>query len=81
MRDDVDVRTTLDIDEDVLSAAKMLSAQRGLSTGRILSELARKTLAGKVDAKSRNGVPLFPNREAAGIVTMELVNRLRDESV
>ncbi len=27
----------------------------------------------------RNGVPIFPVQPGAGIVTMELVNRLRDE--
>jgi hypothetical protein len=36
------VRTTLDIDPDVLQAAKEIAANRGTTTGKVLSELARK---------------------------------------
>lgn len=80
MRDDIAMRTTLDIDQDVLLAAKRMSTEKGMSMGRVLSELARKSLAGKGRETTRNGVPLFPNRQSAGVASMELVNRLRDES-
>jgi hypothetical protein len=39
------MRTTLDIDEDVLETAKELAARRGTTAGRVLSELARSALA------------------------------------
>ena len=72
------MRTTIVIDDDVLLAAKSLAWERGLSTGKVLSELARQALAEDSAAISRNGVPLFPIQPGAGPVTLELVNRLRD---
>lgn len=80
MRDDLAVRTTLDIDEDVLQAAKELAELRGSTAGKILSELARKGLEPTREARVRNGVPLMP-RQAVGIpkMTMARVNELRDE--
>jgi hypothetical protein len=74
-----DVRTTVDLEDDVLIAAKEIARQRGLSTGKILSELARQALSRHDGATTRNGVPLFPVQQGAGIVTLELINRLRDE--
>ncbi|MDO8432557.1 MAG: hypothetical protein Q7S58_09130 [Candidatus Binatus sp.] len=80
MRDDRHVRTTLDIDEDVLESAKELAARRETTTGRVLSELARSALAPRVRSlRKRNGVPLLPERRGARLVTPEIVNRLRDE--
>jgi hypothetical protein len=73
------VRTTLDIDEDVLLASKEMARRRGVATGRVLSELARRALAGVPRSPTRDGVPLFPVAPGAGIVTPELVARLRDE--
>lgn len=74
------VRTTLDIDEDVLQTAKELAARRGTTAGRILSELARRALAPRTGiSRKRNGVPILPLRKRAGLVTPEVVNRLRDE--
>jgi hypothetical protein len=81
MRDDPLVRTTLDIDEDVLESAKELAARRGTTAGRVLSELARSALAPRDrSAPKRNGVPILPRRGRAGLVTPEVVNRLRDET-
>jgi hypothetical protein len=80
MRDDPVMRTTLDIDPDVLQAAKELAEHRGTTAGKVLSELARKGLAPKTRATVRNGVPLLPRRPAASPrPTLALVNRLRDE--
>ena len=80
MRDDRLMRTTLDIDPDVLQAAKELAEHRGTTAGKVLSELARKALAPKTRAAVRNGVPLLPRRPAASPKpTLALVNRLRDE--
>jgi hypothetical protein len=38
------MRTTLDLDEDVLLAAYELARQRGTTIGKVLSTLARQTL-------------------------------------
>jgi len=80
MRDDRRVRTTLDIDEDVLQVAKELAASRRTTAGRVLSDLARKALEPSRSTKVRNGVPLLPRRPAgAPRPTMKLVNSLRDD--
>jgi hypothetical protein len=81
MRDDLVVRTTLDIDEDVLETAKELATRRGTTAGRVLSDLARSALAPRDGTRrKRNGVPLLAPRKRAGLVTPEIVNRLRDEA-
>jgi hypothetical protein len=74
------MRTTLDIDEDILHAAREIARQRGETIGKVLSELARKSLTKQVSGPTRNGLPLFPVQPKAGIVTLELVNQLRDET-
>ena len=77
------VRTTLDIDDDVLQAAKELADLRGSTAGKMLSELARRGLqnAGNPAEGIRNGVPVMPRRPAGSArVTMTRVNALRDES-
>ena len=73
------MRTTLDLDEDVLLAAKELAAARGSTAGKIVSELVRKALAPPETGRVRNGVPLLPRRSpGAPKPTMALVNRLRE---
>jgi hypothetical protein len=74
------MRTTLEIDEDILLAAKEMARQQGVTMGKVLSNLARQALTSQEITTTRNGVPLFPHQPDAGVVTMELVNRLRDEA-
>jgi hypothetical protein len=74
------MRTTLDLDRDVLLLAKELAEARGTTAGRVISELVRKALARPDDVRERNGVPLLPRRDgAAARPTMQLVNSLRDQ--
>lgn len=74
------MRTTLAIDDDVLAAARALAGQQRQSVGKIVSDLARRSLRNPSGpSKTRNGVPLLPVRKPTAIVTLELVNRLRDE--
>jgi hypothetical protein len=73
------VRTTLELDDDVLQAAKEIAAARGSTAGKVLSDLARKALEPSRALRVRNGVPLLPRRPAgAPRPTMKLVNELRD---
>ncbi len=74
------MRTTLDIDDDVLQAAKELAKSRRTTTGQVLSELARRALAPTGRDRLRNGVPLLPRRPRGPKPTMDLVNRLRDQA-
>jgi hypothetical protein len=82
MRDASFVRTTMDIADDVLQAARELAELRGETLGAMISALARKGLeAPAASAPTRNGVPLLPRRsEGAPKPTMKLVNALRDEA-
>jgi hypothetical protein len=75
------VRTTLDLDDDILQAAKELADLRGSTAGRVLSELARRGLrsAQVPDVNIRNGVPLLPRQPSGSRkMTTGRVNDLRD---
>ena len=75
------MRTTLAIDDDVLAAARHLAERERKTVGEVVSALARSGLAGgtRTARAVRNGVPLIAIRKGAAPVTLELVNRLRDE--
>ena len=73
------VRTTLDLDDDVLQAAKEIAELRHKTTGQVLSELARKALQPKRPPRVRNGVPLLPSQPGR-IVTTRMVEELLDET-
>jgi hypothetical protein len=76
------MRTTLDLDDDVLQAAKELAGMRGKTAGQMVSELLRKALQPpSASARAvRNGVPLIHRRPGAPVMTRALVNELRDEA-
>ena len=80
------MRTTLDIDDDVLQAAKERARRELRTAGEVISELARAALTGGAvvavsaeskGAKARFGFRPFPRR--GGLVTNELIDSLRDE--
>jgi hypothetical protein len=74
------MRTTLDIEDDVLEAAKELARSQGGTAGRVISDLARRGLnAPETKRRSvvRGGVPVLPSR--GEIVTLEHVQKIQDE--
>ncbi len=77
------MRTTLDIDEDVLSAAKERAAREKISVGQALTGLARAGLAGpgagraKGASKPLGRLALLPRRNE--IVTLEHVRAIADD--
>ena len=74
------MRTTLVIDDDILSAAKEMAAVEKKSVGEVLSSLARRALSpAESKSRTRNGVPLLKVRKGAQRVTSELVRRLRED--
>lgn len=74
------MRTTLSIDDDVLSAAQELAQMENKSVGEVISSLARRALTPSgTTGRTRNGVPLLKTRKGAPRVTSELVQRLREE--
>jgi hypothetical protein len=80
------MRTTLDIDDDVLQAARELARRERKTAGRILSELARRGLTEAKDtSKGRTAKEAFlgfrPFSHRGAIVTNEMIDRLREEEV
>ena len=79
------MRTTLDIDDDVLAAAKELARKEGATAGQIVSRLLRNSLTGaqqsdRSPSRRGGGVAGFrPFAAKSGVVvTNDLVNALRD---
>jgi hypothetical protein len=80
MLDAVSMRTTLEIDDDVLLAAKELAEAQRSTAGKVLSDLARKALGpARKSAARRNGIPLLPSRKGARPVTSAKVAALLDD--
>jgi len=79
------MRTTLDIEDDVLQAAKELAQRGGGTAGQVISALARRGLASPAAASknssksssTRGGVPLLASR--GEVVTLEHVQKLTDQ--
>jgi hypothetical protein len=75
------MRTTLDIDDDVLRAAKELARREKKTAGAVISDLTRKALTAAPQAdrrpKAAHGFRPFPRRGA--IVTNEQIDKLREE--
>ena len=75
------MRTTLDIEEDVLFAAKDLARREDKTAGQVISELARKGLVGTAVRTAREpkavcGFRPFPKEER--FVSNELIDKLRE---
>ena len=79
------MRTTLQLDDDVLAAARVFARQRQSTIGDVISDLARQTLSRPADkgfqkdGAQRSGLPQLPVKASGGVVDLELVNQLRDE--
>lgn len=75
------MRTTLDIDDDLLNAAKELATRQKVSVGKAISDLLRNSLSPPATivraTKSKSGFPTLP--AGRRVVTLADVNRLRDE--
>ena len=72
------MRTTLELDDDLLATARQLARQQGVTLGQLLSDLARESLAAKAPLKARNGALLFVPKAGASKPDLRVVNQLRD---
>lgn len=75
------MRTTLDIDDDLLQTAKELAHREGSSAGAVVSRLLRQALTGEAVAPRRGKTVagFLPFKAKPGVVTtLEQVNVLRD---
>lgn len=76
------MRTTIDIEDDVLAAAKEIARRQNVSAGHVVSSLLREILSGQGNSgvpSGEIGVGGFRPFAAQGVViTDEQVNALRD---
>jgi hypothetical protein len=74
------MRMTLELDDDLVFAAKHLARERCVTFGQVISELARQSLAATAPLKVRNGATLFVPKARASKPDLRTVNQLRDEA-
>ena len=73
------MRTTLNIDDDILEAAKLIAEERSLPLGAVLSELARRGLhRSDADRRRQKGFPVFDVSSDSTPLTLDRVERHRD---
>ena len=77
------MRTTIDLDYDILVAAKEVARMENVSLGKVISRLVRQALTGgaaqqvgNVPAATATGFVPFAPRGA--VISNELIDRLRD---
>lgn len=77
------MRTTIDIEPDVLAAAKEIARQQRVGVGKVISKLVREALTGQASTQgaagtheTQTGFVPFPARGV--LITDELIDRLRE---
>ncbi len=79
------MRTTLDIDPDVLETAKEIAKKEKKTAGKVISEMARSGFYGRETAvgeqpaayTKKHGVPVLP--PTGCLVSEESIRRIRDD--
>jgi len=77
------MRTTLDIEPDVLAAAKIIASRTRRTAGKVLSDLARQSLTGTFSPPNserhvRNGFETMPSD--GRVITSAFVSQLEEEA-
>jgi len=78
------MRTTLDIDPDVLETAKEIARKEKKTAGAVISDLARRGFYGAASTVSespenygqRNGIPVLP--PTGSLVSESSIQKIRD---
>ncbi len=73
------MRTTLNIDDDILQVARSLAEARKISVGQALSDLARKGLRSSRPSVSEEGIPVFSVQPNDPPVTPEMIRKAMEE--
>lgn len=73
------MRTTVDIDADVLEAARAIAAAEGRSLGQVVTRLARRGLAPPVRSGGEGGFPTFAVPPGSPPLTPDAVRRALDD--
>lgn len=78
------MRTTLNLDPQLVNTAKRLAAARSVALGDIISELANKGLEAQSQslreqsAKRKSGFPVFKSPKGAPMIDLDDVKRDED---
>lgn len=79
------MRTTLDIDDDILLVAKELARRERLPAGRVISRLVRAALTGRQtlrttapDSRKASATGFRPFASRGELITDDQINALRD---
>jgi hypothetical protein len=78
------MRTTLDLDDDVLASAKEIARREHKTAGQVVSELARRALTQgatlrTASTKAPPATGFVPFDSRGNVVSNELIRKLRDE--
>jgi hypothetical protein len=73
------VRTTVDIDDDVLQAARAIAARERISIGRAISTIAREALRRPLTITTVGRLPVFAIPADAVAITSEMVRAGMDD--
>ena len=77
------MRTTIDLEYDILIAAKEIARAENTSLGKVISRLVRQALTGTTAVPTTGDLPatatgFVPFEPRGVVVSNELINRLRD---
>lgn len=73
------MRTTLNLDDDVLGAVKAFAAGRSLALGKAVSVLVRRGLTVRCPTRKVNGLLVFDPPANSTPITAAHVRRIEDE--
>lgn len=73
------MRTTLNIDDDVMRVVRSIAGQQGKPVGQVISELVRKGLRPATPSRHK-GFPVFDVPRDAPSITPEMVREALDDS-
>ena len=75
------MRTTIQIEDDVLDAARNLALMDGKSIGQVISELARRGLKPACGYDTRDGFPMVQVAEDAPVISEGVVRAALEDEV
>ena len=74
------MRTTVNLDDDILRAVRSLARERGASIGSVISALIRDALRPPRQITYDVDFPVFHVREGAPPITLEMVKSALEDS-
>jgi hypothetical protein len=74
------MRTTINLDDDVLQVVKRYAEARSLALGKAVSQLVRRGLDAPLKTRTVNGLVIFDLPAGGPVVTTEQVKKLEAET-